>query len=193
MKKVSNPEFEDLYMEYDKHYSELIDTVNRKDVSTNNYLSVFFDLFNFEDKFSLEWIYCFADYAVKHKLDEATFDRGKYLYASPIKTPNGAYCMNRSFFLRDEFLPIMLECDYNPLGLGRVLYEYTLYVELVFDLKKAFINSVELEAMHRSEWVGFIKNNYDLLGAFKRNKEWNPKKISEARKIFLKWGITQQT
>lgn len=131
-KKVSNTKFEDLYMEYDKHYSELIDNVNKKYASANNYLSAFFDLFNFEDNFSLEWIYCFADYAVKHIIDEETFDRGKYLYASPIETPNGDYCMNRSYFLKDEFLPIMLECDYNPLEFGRVLNEYTLYIELVY-------------------------------------------------------------
>jgi len=83
-------------MEYDRHYFELIDNVNRKDTSDNNYLSAFFDLFNFEDNFSLKWIYCFADYAVEHIIDEETFDRGKYLYASPIETPNGDYCMNRS-------------------------------------------------------------------------------------------------
>ena len=182
-----------MYMEYDRHYFELIDTVTRKDVSENNYLSAFFDLFNFEDKFSLEWIYCFADYAVEHKVDEVTFDRGKYLYASPIETPNGAYCMNRSYFLKDEFLPIMLECDYSPSGFGKVLYEYTLYVELIYGLKNEYISNEVLEKISRSEWIAFIKSNYNLLGAFNRNKEWTPKKISEARKIFLKWGIKQQT
>ncbi len=191
--KVSNTKFEEMYMEYDRHYFELIDTVTRKDVSENNYLSAFFDLFNFEDKFSLEWIYCFADYAVEHKVDEVTFDRGKYLYASPIETPNGAYCMNRSYFLKDEFLPIMLECDYSPSGFGRVLYEYTLYIELVYGLRNLYISGEVLEKISRSEWIAFIKSNYNLLGAFNRNKEWTPKKISEARKIFLKWGIKQQT
>jgi len=193
VKKVSNTKFEDLYMEYDKHYSELIDNVNKIDVSANNYLSAFFDLFNFEDKFSLEWIYSFADYAVEHKIDEETFDRGKYLYASPIETPNGLYCMNRSFFLRDEFIPLLLECEYDVSGFWKALYEYNLYVELVYGLKNAYISSEALERISRSKWVAFIKSNYNLLGTFNQNKEWTPKKIKEARKVFDKWGINQQT
>ena len=101
--------------------------------------------------------------------------------------------MNRSYFLKDEFLPIMLECDYNPSEFGRVLNEYTLYIELVYGLRNLYISSEVLEKISRSEWIAFIKSNYNLLGAFNRDKEWTPKKISEARKIFLKWGIKQQT
>lgn len=192
VKKVSNKKFKDLYMEYDKHYLELIDRVNKIDVSAENYLSAFFDLFNFEDKFSLEWIYSFADYAVKHNIDEKTFDRAKYLYASPIEVSEGSYCMNRSFFLKDKFLSLLLECEYNDFGFGKQLYEYTFNIELVYVLKKELIERKLLEKISKSDWMNFIRNNYDLLGAFNRNKEWTPKKIREARKIFSKWGINQQ-
>ena len=84
--KISNNEFIELYMEYDDYYASLIDSVKDTKVTTDEYLLAFFDLFNFEDKFSLEWIYSFSDYAVKNNLTDDVFDRAKWLYASPKKT-----------------------------------------------------------------------------------------------------------
>ena len=75
-----------------------------------------------------------------------------------------------SFFLRDEFLPLLPKCDYDVFGFGKVLYEYTHNVVLVFALKKAFINSTALETMYRSELVRYVKINYNLLRAFKEIK-----------------------
>lgn len=73
--KISNSEFIELYMEYDDYYASLIDTVNSSETPVDKYLFLTFDLFNFEDKFSLEWIYSFCDYAVNDNLTDDVFDR----------------------------------------------------------------------------------------------------------------------
>ena len=187
--KISNSKFEDLYKEYDEYYASLIDSVNNSECSTDRFLLVFFDLFNFEDKFSLEWIYSFSDYAVKNNLTDDVFDRAKWLFASPIQTPNGALCMNRAFFLKKRFLSLLLEC--NDDEFARRLITYTLYVELIYSLKTYMINDSMLEKIPKSEWVDFIQKNYDLFSAFNRNKEWESKKRRKARSVFDKWGINE--
>ena len=186
-KKVSNYEFEEIYKEYDCHFASLIDSVNSSGTSVDKYLCAIFDLFNFEDKFSLEWIYCFSDYAIKNNLTDDVFDRAKWLFASPIQTPNGALCMNRAFFLKKRFLTLLLEC--NDDEFARRLITYTLYVELSYSLKTYMINDSMLEEIPKSDWVDFIKKNYDIFSAFKRDKEWEPKKkIITARHVFDKRG-----
>lgn len=190
VKKVSNDKLEDLFKEYDDHYASLIDSVKDTEVTADKYLFVFFDLFNFEDKFSIEWIYSFADYAVKNSLTDDVFDRAKWLYASPIRTPNGALCMNRSFFLKEKFLTLLLECNYDEFA--KRLKTYTLYVELVFALKIEVIKDSMLEEIPKSEWVDFIKENYDLFSTFNRDKEWEPKKMRAARREFDEWGIKER-
>lgn len=190
VKKVSNGKFEDLFKEYDDHYAALIDSGKDTNASEEEYLLVFFDLFNFEDKYSLEWVYSFSDYAVKNSLADDVFDRAKWLYASPIRTPNGALCMNRAFFLKERFLTLLLEC--NDDEFTKRLITYTLYVELVYALKTYMINDSMLEEIPKSEWVDFIKDKYDLFRAFNRDKEWEPKKkIITARRVFDEWDIKE--
>ena len=67
------------------------------------------------------------------------------------------------------------------------IYDYALYVELVFALKKEMISDSMLEEIPKTEWVYFLKGNYDLFGAFNRDKYWIPEKIRMARKVFDKW------
>lgn len=181
VKKVSNYNFEAMFNEYDSYFINEIDKL-----TDDEYLSVVFDLFNFEDKFSLELVYKLADYFIKHNVDDVVFDRAKWLYVSPVRTPNGAFCMNRAFFLREMFIPILLECDDDEFNERKIAY--TLYIELVFAFKKHMIDDSVLEEIPRQEWVDFIKENYNLLGTFKRDKEWEPEKIRRARKIFEKWS-----
>lgn len=106
VKKVSNGEFEDLFKEYDDHYASLIDSVKDTNASEEEYLLVFFDLFNFEDKYSLEWVYSFSDYAVKNSLADDVFDRAKWLYASPIRT--SAECKIYEGASHYDFIPELL-------------------------------------------------------------------------------------
>lgn len=98
VKKISNSNFEDYYKEYDEHYIGLIDSVSSDNVTPERYLSAVIDLFNIEDKLSLEWLYNFADYAVKNNITKEVFDRAKCLYVSHINLISGLTCMNRAFF-----------------------------------------------------------------------------------------------
>lgn len=185
VKKISVTKFEELYAEYDNYYADLIDNVSASGETADKYLSVMFDLFNFEDKFSLEWIYSFADFVVENNITDDVFDRAQWLYVSHIKTPHGAFCMNRSIFLKKKYLPELLKCD--NMEFRKKIYDYALYVELVFALKKEMISDSMLEEIPKTEWVYFLKGNYDLFGAFNRDKYWIPEKIRMARKVFDKW------
>lgn len=49
------------------------------------------------------------------------------------------------------------------------------------------ISDSMLEEIPKTEWVNFLKGNYDLFGAFNRDKYWIPEKIRMARKVFDKW------
>lgn len=188
VKKISNGEFIELYKEYDDYYASLIDSIKDSTDSTDRFLLVFFDLFNFEDKYSLEWIYNFADYAVKNNLTEDVFDRAKWLYCSHFNMPDLKVCiMNRSFFLKEKFLSLLLECNEDEFTERRS--EYAFYSKLVYFLKIYLIKDNMLEEIPKSEWVDFIKNNYNIFGMFKRNKDWsNKKKIIAARNVFKKWS-----
>lgn len=188
VKKISNGEFIELYKEYDDYYASLIDSIKDSTDSTDRFLLVFFDLFNFEDKYSLEWIYNFADYAVKNNLTEDVFDRAKWLYCSHFNMPDLKVCiMNRSFFLKEKFLSLLLECNEDEFTERRS--EYAFYSKLVYFLKIYLIKDNMLEEIPKSEWVDFIKNNYNIFSMFKRNKDWsNKKKIIAARNVFKKWS-----
>lgn len=100
VKKVSNYKFEDYYKEYDDYYIELIDSMSFDETTPEKYISVVIDLFNIEDKLSLEWLYNFADYVVKNNITDEVFNRAQWLYASHINVESGITCMNRAFFLK---------------------------------------------------------------------------------------------
>lgn len=195
VKKISNGEFIELYKEYDDYYASLIDSIKDSTDSTDRFLLVFFDLFNFEDKYSLEWIYNFADYAVKNNLTEDVFDRAKWLYCShidlyipQINMPDLKVCtLNRSFFLKEKFLTLLLDC--NVFEFTERLQEYASYSQLVFYLKNDLIQDYMLGEIPKSEWVDFLKDNYNIFDMFKRDKDWsNKKKIIAARNVFKKWS-----
>lgn len=186
VKKVNISEFEDLYKEYDEHYKYIIDSVNSFNSSDDEYLFVFFDFFNFEDKFSLEFVYSLADYVLKNKISDEVFERAKWLYLDPILTPNGASCKNRSFFLRKQYIPFILKC--NTKQFNERLYDYRLYIELVYSFKEYYITDEMIEGISKSECVNYLRWNYKLLSELNLNKSWEPKKIRIARKIFEKWS-----
>lgn len=190
VKKISNSKFIELYKEYDNYYASLIDSIKDSPDSSDRFLLVFFDLFNFEDKYSLEWIYNFADYAVKNNVTDNVFDRAKWLYVSHINIQKLKCCMmNRSFFLKEKFLTLFLDCNEDEFT--KRLKEYVSDVKLVLALKKEVIKDDMLKKIPKSDWVDFIKDNYNIFGIFKRDKNWNPKKkIITARNVFKKWGTT---
>lgn len=186
VKKVSNYKFEDYYKEYDDHYIELIDSVSSGDVTPEKYLSVVIDLFNIENKVSLEWLYSFADYAVKNKITNEVFERAKWLYVSHINLSSGLTCMNRAPFLKKEIMPLLL-------NVGEVEYainvnSYCRMLEYIVVIKKLIAKKINLSEIPKDEWVQFIKKNYDLLGSFEMNKEWKPEKIRKVRRVIELWN-----
>lgn len=186
IKKVSNYKFEDYYKEYDDHYIELIDSVSSYDVTSERYLSVVIDLFNIEDKLSLEWLYSFADYAVKNKINNEVFDRAKWLYFSHIKLSSGLTCMNRAPFLKKEIMPLLLSSDEVEYEICKNVYCNML--EYIVGIKKLISKNLYLSKIPKDEWVQFIKKNYDLLGSFEMNKEWEPEKIRKVRRVIELWN-----
>ena len=186
VKKVSNSKFKELYKEYDDHFKSIIKRASSSDISDDDYLFMLFDFFNFEDKFSLELVYSIADYAVKNDISDDVFDRAKYLYVSHLRSPKGITCMNRSFFLRKQYIQFLLKC--NDYQFIYRLHKYIIYLELVFILKQYLITDKMIEEIPLSERVLFLKEKYNLLGEFNKDKEWNPKMIRIARKIFDRWS-----
>lgn len=187
VKKVSNYKFEDYYKEYDDHYIELIDSMSFDETTPEKYISVVIDLFNIEDKLSLEWLYNFADYVVKNNITDEVFNRAQWLYASHINVESGITCMNRAFFLKKEIMPLLLSGN-------EVEYEicknvYCKMLEYIVGIKRSIKKNYDFGEIPKDEWVQFIKNNYDLLGIFERNKEWVPKKIRMVRRVIELWNI----
>ena len=175
-----------MYKEYDDHFKSIIKRASSSDISDDDYLFMLFDFFNFEDKFSLELVYSIADYAVKNDISGDVFDRAKYLYVSHLRSPKGITCMNRSFFLRKQYIQFLLKC--NDYQFIYRLHKYIIYLELVFILKQYLITDKMIEEIPLSERVLFLKEKYNLLGEFNKDKEWNPKMIRIARKIFDRWS-----
>ena len=187
VKKVSHYEFEDLYNEYDKHFIGYIDSVLSLDSPADKYLSVIFDLFNFEDKYTLEWLYSFADLIVNNNLDNEIQERGVWLYSSHIRVNPELVSMNRAVFIKEEFMPLMLlgtEWEF-----ANWVFLYSKILEEVVGIKRMIINSGLLDNISKDEWVEFIRKNYDLLNWFERNKKWEPKKIRVVRNAINKWNI----
>lgn len=185
-KNCTNGDFEDYYKKYDDYFIQRINSVLFHDTSPEEYLSVVFDLFNFEDKVSLEWLYSFADYVVENKIPQEKYVRAEYLYKSHITGPSGLMCMNRAPFLKKRFLSIMMTGSDFDYAISTVVYckilEYILFIKR---LKKL---SDRLRGISKEEWVKFIKSEYDLLGLFEQNKIWEPKKIKIVRKIIDMWN-----
>ena len=184
VKKVSISQFKDLYNEYDEHYKSII--ANAINTSDDEYLDAFFDFFNFEEKFSLEFVYSLADFVLINNISDEILERAKWLYLDPISTPNCSCCNNRSFFLRKQYIPFLLMCNNNEFN--ERLYDYRVYIELVFWLKKHFITDDTIEAIPKKAWVDYFRLNYKLFNEFDANKIWDNKKIRIARKIFEKWS-----
>ena len=186
VKKVANSKFESLYREYDSYCYNEIESVLKDDVSPEEYLSVVFELFNIEDKCSLEIVYNIANYFVNNNIDDTKFERAEWLYISYILSPNGASCMNRSVFLKKLFMPYFFDTDEDEFQI--YLNCYLEYIEIVFILKNFLIKDESLIRIPKKEWIDFIKSDYNLLDEFKRNKEWTPKKIRIARRVFENWN-----
>lgn len=185
VKKVSNTEFKDLYKEYDNHFISKLSKASSPEITDNEYIAILIDFFNFEDKVSLEFIYTISDYAVKNNISDEVFDRVKFLYASPLLIA-GVTCMNRSFFLRDMYIPLLLSGDGEVFSNHLNQYQKDLFT--VCQLKERYISDNMIECIPKSELVKYLKGNYNLFTLFNQNKTWESKKIRLARKIFGQWS-----
>lgn len=184
MKKVSNKEFRNLYKEYDDYFDKRFFRYQTNRITDDEYISILIDFFNFEDKISLEFVYAVSDYAVKNNISDEAFDRVKYLYASPLRIAKVA-CMNRSFFLRDKYIPLIINGDKEEFQ--KHLGQYLTDIWIVYFLKNELITDDMIESIPRSEWVDYLEDYYNLTFLF-NNKAWESKKIRIARKIFGQWS-----
>lgn len=66
---------------------------------------------------------------------------------------------------------------------------YCKMLEYIVGIKRSIKKNYDFGEIPKDEWVQFIKNNYDLLGIFERNKEWVPKKIRMVRRVIELWNI----
>ena len=83
-------------------------------------------------------------------------------------------------------MPFILKC--NTKQFIERLYDYRLYIELVYSFKEYFITDEMIEVIPKSECVNYLRWNYNLLSELNLNKSWEHKKIRIARKIFEKWS-----
>ena len=120
--------------------------------------SKFIELYKEYDDY-YEWIYNFADYGVKNNVTDNVFDRAKLLYVSHINIQKLKSCMmNRSFFLKEKFLTLFLECNEDEFT--KRLKEYLSDVKPALALKKEVIKDDMLKKIPKSDWADSIKDNY---------------------------------
>ena len=183
-KKISNSTFEDYYNEYDNYFQKIIEETEKTNSSGKEYLSAIFDLFNFEDKILLEWLYRFADFVVNNNVSQYIYDRGSLLYQSPVRLPGNLICMNRAPFLKDIFLePIFTSNDFRYRDIRN---KYISCLKSIVNVKNWITSKGLLQMVDKIDWVIYIKKNYNLFKWFETKKEWTPQKIRAVRKFLEK-------
>lgn len=183
-KKISNYTFEDNYNEYDNYFHKIIDEAKSSKLSDKEYLSAAFDLFNFEDKTSLEWLYRFANYVINNNISQYIYNRGALLYQSPVRLPGKLICMNRAPFLKDLFMEQVFTAD--EFKLNNIKNKYITCLKSIVYVKNLISSQGSLKNIDKNEWCEFIKENYNLFEWFELKKEWTPKKIRAVRKFLEK-------
>ncbi len=186
-KKVSNKQFIDLFDEYDKWVSALIDRSKKSDADLLFSSMAFFTL---EWKYSLEFVYLVAKHMEQNNIEEVDYYT-IWALAKPLKYDSMLGIQinidNRMIKERQYLIPDFIiegtadeSIDLNRWRFIEVVGLMALYHNDTSTegglYKDWFKNNTSLE-----DWASFIKE-YDMFSVWHK-KDWTNKKIKNARKI----------